>query len=369
MNFIEERLLEIFYNQEEQILKKVIFFPLTLISLFYRSVLILKIFCYRFGIFKRERLPCSVISIGNITVGGTGKTTLVQYLAKLLLEKGFKPVILSRGYKSKGYEKVKILVKEASFFSWEETGDEPYLLFKKLPEVPVISGKDRVSSGKEAIKLFSPDCLLLDDGFQYLKLKRDLDIVLIDVQCGFGNGRMLPRGPLREPLKSLERADLILLNKITDMKEVLKIEREVRRWNTKAPIFFAYYRIEGILSLKDDVRHNPNFLKGKKVTALSGIANPKYFHFLIQQGGAEIVSKLVFPDHYHYCTSDLPQIQEKSCGSELIITTEKDGIKLKQKIFENLPLFVLEVALEIDREDEFQDYVFKAVSKITDCKI
>jgi len=348
--------------QDTGIMTEIILLPFYLLSLLYGCGVKLRIFLYDQGILKREKLPCTVISIGNLTVGGTGKTPLVQYIAQFLEDQGKRPVILSRGYKGKIKDKIRVLSgKEGSLSGWEEVGDEPYLLFKKLLTVPIVVGKDRVYSGRHAMKEFVPDTLLLDDGFQYLKMERDLNIVVIDIQNGFGNGHLLPRGTLREPLKGLERANLILLNKGTDPDDYPRFAKEIKRWNSIAPIFHASYQVVSVAGLKEEKKYPPEFLKGRKVMALCGIANPRYFHLLLTQLGAEIVSEISYPDHHCYSLQDFPFIEEKSKGSDLIITTEKDGVKLKQKIFENLPLFMLEIALVVTREREFQEYLLRAV--------
>ena len=356
MSLLEQYAIRVIHSRDRRILTRVILFPLYLLSLLYRVGVQIRFFLYDHGILKKERLPCTVISVGNITVGGTGKTPVVQYLARFLTGRGRKLVILSRGYKRKVRGKVQVLSGNAGPLpGWEEAGDEPFLLAKKLKTVPVVVGKDRAYAGRHALRMFSPDTLLLDDGFQHLKMERDIDIVVIDVQNGFGDGSLLPRGTLREPLKSLARADLILLNKGSVPDHYRKLEQEVRRWNGTAPIFQCSYRAESVCCLKTGEKHSPDFLKGKKLMAFSGIANPRYFHLLLTRLGAEVISHLPFPDHHSYTAQDLPCIIQKSQGSDLIITTEKDGVKLKQKVFENLPLFMLEVSLEISREKEFQD--------------
>jgi tetraacyldisaccharide 4'-kinase len=356
MSLLEQYANRVIHSRDRRILTRVILFPLSLLSLLYRVGVQIRFFLYDHGILKKERLPCTVISVGNITVGGTGKTPVVQYLARFLTGKGRKPVILSRGYKGKVRGKVQVLSGSTGPLpGWEEAGDEPFLLAKKLKTVAVVVGKDRVYAGRHALRMFSPDTLLLDDGFQHLKMERDIDIVVIDVQNGFGNGSLLPRGTLREPLKSLARADLILLNKGSIPDDYRKLEQEVRMWNGTAPVFYSSYRAESVWCLKTGEKHSPEFLKGKKLMAFSGIANPRYFHLLLTRLGAEVISHLPFPDHHSYTAQDLPCIMQKSQGSDLIITTEKDGVKLKQKVFENLPLFMLEVSLEVSREKEFQD--------------
>ena len=356
MSLLEQYANRVIHSRDRRILTRVILFPLYLLSLLYRVGVQIRFFLYDHGILKKERLSCTVISVGNITVGGTGKTPVVQYLARFLTGRGRKPVILSRGYKGKVRGKVQVLSGSAGPLpGCEEAGDEPFLLAKKLKTVAVVVGKDRVYAGRHALRMFSPDTLLLDDGFQHLKMERDIDIVIIDVQNGFGNGSLLPRGTLREPLKSLARADLILLNKGSAPDDYCKLEQEVRRWNGTAPVFYSSYRAESVWCLKTGEKYPPEFLQGKKLMALSGIANPGYFRLLLTRLGAEVISHLPFPDHHSYTAQDLPCIMQKSQGSDLIITTEKDGVKLKQKVFENLPLFMLEVSLEVSREKEFQD--------------
>jgi tetraacyldisaccharide 4'-kinase len=364
MSVLKEYASKVITCQDKGMKIKITLFPFYLLSLLYQWGVNVRIFLYDQGIFRKERIPCSVISVGNLTVGGTGKTPTVEYIAQFLKEKGRRPVILTRGYKRKSKDKIQMLSPQEGLRSGcEEVGDEPLFLFKKLLTVPVVVGKDRVCSGRLALKEFSPDALLLDDGFQYLKMERDLNIVIVDVQSGFGNGYLLPRGILREPLKGLARADLILLNKGSSPDDYLRLEKEVRRWNATAPIFYSRYRTVALSGLREGEKYPLEFLKGKKVTALCGIANPQYFHFLITNLGAVITSKISFPDHQYYSLRDLLLIKEESQGGELIVTTEKDGVKLKQKIFENLPLFMLEVALEVTREGEFQEYLLRVVTQ------
>jgi tetraacyldisaccharide 4'-kinase len=364
MSVFERYGSKIIYCQDKGMRTEIILFPFMLLSILYQWGVRLRIFLYNQGILRKERLPCTVISVGNLTVGGTGKTPTVQYIAQFLKEEGKNPVILSRGYKGKIKGKVQALSSGGGFLpGYGKVGDEPLLLFQKLVTVPVVVGKDRMYTGRYALKEFSPDALLLDDGFQYLKMVRDCNIVVIDVQNGFGNGHVLPRGILREPVKALQRADLVLLNKGSSSDDYLRLEKEIRKWNVAAPIFFSGYQIVSISGLKEGEKYPPEFLQGKKVMTLSGIANPRYFHLLLTQLGAEIVSEISFPDHHFYSLEDLPFIREKSKGVELIITTEKDGIKLRQKMFENLPLFMVEVVLKVSREEEFKHYLLSVLWK------
>ncbi|MBW1824898.1 MAG: tetraacyldisaccharide 4'-kinase, partial [Deltaproteobacteria bacterium] len=229
-NFFERKIY--FSLSEESFIKRFLLFPLYLIALFYRLLIQLRHTSYKTGVLKSYSLPCLVISVGNVTMGGTGKTPMVIYLAQVFKEKGMKTAVLSRGYKGKSPEKVAMVSNgERILLNARDAGDEPFLLSKALPGIPVIIGRDRVLSGQYALEHFSPETILLDDGFQHLKLKRDVDILLIDLQYGFGNGHLLPRGILREPLNNLNRAHLFLLTKRTDSHDDKAIVEKIKSYN------------------------------------------------------------------------------------------------------------------------------------------
>ena len=306
---------------------------LFILSLIYASIVRILVFYYRI---RRYRLNCKVISIGNITLGGTGKTPFVQMLARELQEKGHRIAILTRGYKG---------------------GDEACLLGENLPDIPILVGRNRVRNARRAKEKYNVDTIILDDGFQHWRLFRDLDIVLIDTKNPFGNNHLIPRGILREPVNSLKRADIIVLTKI-DLKEenIPLILERIKESNPKAKIFKAIYQPENFIDVSKG-RYPLPFIKDKPICLLCGIADPDSFESTLNNLRAKIILKFIFPDHYEYKKKDVDKIinscLEKSI--EIIVTTEKDNIRL-ERFHEKLKsyLFILRSKMKIaDEEDEF----------------
>jgi len=296
-------------------------------------------------------------------MGGTGKTPTVIYLAQLLKEQGRRTVVLSRGYKGKTKGKLAVVSDgEQILLNAQDAGDESFLLSKALPDVPIIIGKDRVFSGQHAIEQFSPDIVLLDDGFQHLRLKRDVDILLIDLYYGFGNGHLLPRGILRESPSQLNRAHLFLLTKGNDSKDDQTIENKIRSFKPDAQIFSASYEIKCITGLKEEKEINLNQLKGEKVLALSGIANPHYFSYLLMHHGMSVIEEWRLPDHYYYTSKDAAKLSGYLNRIDFIITTAKDSSKMDKETFKKLPILVLEIMLKMHNEQGFKNALFKLIS-------
>ncbi len=301
---------------------------LTALSFIYGAGVRSRYLLYRAGVFKKRKLGCKVISVGNITVGGTGKTPVSILLATILKKNGYRPVILSRGYKKTGPGGI-VSDGTALKLGPREAGDEPYLMASLLPGVPVIAGADRFKSGQIALEKFRPDCIILDDGFQHMRLKRDLNILLIDGAVGLGNGFMLPRGPLREPAEAIKRADLIMVKGGSLNGPEAEL---VREWNI--PVMGFDYRATGLYDMFDNKDRGVACLKGKKVLAFAGVANPASFLRTLEDLGARIMNTITFPDHHDYTASDIEKIREAkgAGGADIIVTTEKDGVKLKEHI-------------------------------------
>jgi len=360
-NFFERKIYSSL--SEESLIKRFLLFPLYLIALFYRLLIQLRHTSYKTGVLKSYSLPCLVISVGNVTMGGTGKTPTVIYLAQVFKEKGMKTAVLSRGYKGKSPEEVAMVSNgERILLNARDAGDEPFLLSKALPGIPVIIGGDRVLSGQYALEHFSPETILLDDGFQHLKLKRDVDILLIDLQYGFGNGHLLPRGILREPLNNLNRAHLFLLTKRTDSHDDKAIVEKIKSYNQDAPIFFASYEIKCLTTLNEEKEIDRSKLNGKKVLALSGIANPNYFSYILRQQGMLVAEEWRLPDHYCYTPRDAGKLSEYLNRVDFIITTAKDSTKMDKEMFKELPILVLEIMLKIRDEQGFKKALFKLIN-------
>jgi len=315
-------------------------FPLYLGSILYSGVVSLRNRSYDSGLLAVKKLDCRVISVGNITVGGTGKTPMVIMLANLFKEKGYRPAILSRGYGGKGKGRVNIVSDGKNLLmNPEKAGDEPVLMAKSVRNVPVITGKNRHLTGKYAIEHFGTDVLILDDAFQHRSLFRDIDMILLDNQKPFGNGFTIPRGELREPVNALGRADIIVKTGgnsgqwsgvrgqgIGDGRQ----EAGERRQEIGAHIFEAYRRPVALLRGKAGDVYPLDYLRGKKILAFAGIARPDSFKKTIESVGGEVVAFLSFPDHHVYTQGDLIKIKKAASQSaaEIILTTEKDGIKL-----------------------------------------
>jgi tetraacyldisaccharide 4'-kinase len=273
-------------------------------------------------------------------------------LARGLRERGITIAILSRGYKRKQSSDSLVSDGQNLFLSPEAAGDEPYLMASVLKGVPTLVGKDRFMTGRIALERFGVRGLLLDDGYQHLQLHRDLNILLIDSNIGFGNDHLLPRGILREPFYHLQRADFFVLTKVEEPKTCLSLERKLYQIHPRAQVFHSHYEPIGLISPKGE-KEDLQALRGRKVLALSGIANPHYFSSLLSRCGMEIGKEAVFPDHHFYTTDDLAYIEENAKEMDWVVTTEKDMLKLKNLGIRHLPMRALRIEMKIWEEEGF----------------
>lgn len=327
---------------------------LSLLSLVYRLACGVRLFLYQHGMLRRKKLKAKVISVGNITVGGTGKTPLVIYLAKKLKKRNKKVAVLSRGYRRKKKEMILLSDETCKRTDWEDVGDEPYLLVQRLSDVPIIVTKHRNLSGNYAIKKHNTEFLILDDGFQHLKLFRDLDIVVIDSVRPFGNRRLLPSGSLREPLTSLKRADFFVLTKTDQVSNTDRLIQLLRGYNTKAPIVESVYQVSSIERLSDGSSISPREVDNKKALAFSGIGNPLSFEKTLEKLRIQILKHRKFSDHFSYRKRDIIELDQegRSLSVDFIITTEKDSVRIPLIKESKIPLFVLKIDLHITRGEK-----------------
>jgi tetraacyldisaccharide 4'-kinase len=331
-------------------------FPLYLLSLPYQWAVQTRVLFYDIGLLRTKRLPCPVIGVGNITVGGTGKTSLAMGLARGLMDRDIPVAILSRGYKGKKSSGPLVSDGQRILLSPEESGDEPFLMARSLRGIPVLVGRDRFAIGQVALQRFGVQGLLLDDGYQHLRLYRDLNILLIDSGIGFGDQHLLPRGILREPLSHLRRADLFLLTKVEHAEECRPLETELRKFSPSSSIFHSHYEPLGLIGPEGE-KEGLHSLRGKKALVFSGIANPDYFSFLLKKWGMEIVKESIFPDHYLFTAKDLASLEKQGKEADWFVTTEKDMVKLMNLNISHLPIRALRITLKIWEEEEFYQRV------------
>lgn len=334
-------------------------------------------FLYYIGLFSkrafslrhREKLPYRVISIGNITVGGTGKTPATIAIAQEAKERGYGPVILTRGYKGSVKGPCFVSKGEGTLLSVREAGDEPVLMSEKLPGVPVVKGGNRYESGMFALQNMdsrlsgtgSQPLFILDDGFQHWKLCRDKDVLLIDSGDPFGNRSLLPIGKLREPLEAIGRADIVVLTKCKGPdgfqgSNIEGIVSEIKTYNANAPVFLSGHTIIA-LSLKSGEKIPPGRLKNRKVFCFCALGNPGSFRNTVAETGALITGFTTFRDHYSFAGKDIVKIKEEALksGAEWIVTTEKDMIKIRDL---DLPGNIIIIGIEFSADKEFYDAVF-----------
>ena len=324
---------------QKRLLSSPIRFLLIPLSWLYAAGVSVRNLLYAIGVFKARSLPCRVISVGNIVVGGTGKTPAVIAIAKHLQKEGMRVAILLRGYKRHAREKMTIVSDGKKVCaSPAESGDEAHMMARHLSGIPIIAGKCRYLAGQVALERFNVDVLLLDDGFQHRQLARDVDVLTVPATHPFGNPEgLLPVGTLRELPTALRRADLILLTH-TDTPDISsQAKKAVKQLAPNALILESVHQPTHLYPLgpekkkKDtDVRTDITELKGKRLLAVCGIGNPDAFVATLMRCFAESVELLAFPDHHVYTEADRRQIHAafQASGADLIVTTQKDEQKL-----------------------------------------
>lgn len=329
------------------------------VSCIFALVVYVRYFLYSTGVIRRYPLGIQVISIGNITAGGTGKTPVTEIFARTLASEGRKVAILSRGYRRKEapwwqrmFTEVidpPLVVSDGKRVLLDSAigGDEPYMLASNLPGVAVVVDRNRVKAARYAIKRLGCDTIILDDGFQYQKLKHSIEVVLVDSTNPFGNGSMLPRGVLREPIKNLKRADIIFLTKCRG--DVSKVKEEIKKYNSDAEIVECNHTPKLLKDVWSRDEYPLSWLDGKVTCTLSGIASPKGFENSLRRLGAKVVWCERYADHHRYDSSEVLYALNRTAdiGADALITTEKDAVRFPR--FETTPVkcLYLRIAIEI----------------------
>lgn len=333
---------------------RIVVWLLSPLAFLYRWIQILRNWLYDKEIFHSVRLSVPVISVGNITVGGTGKTPLVEVLARFFAQEGWKVGILTRGYGRRSTGMVVVSDGKTIIAKPKITGDEPLVLAYRLLEygIPVLVGKNRVATAKKAIEIYNCNLLILDDGFQYRKLVRDIDIVTLRMASPFGNRKLLPAGPLREPLDALERGHVLVL---TGLEKTNPIDfAGAGHFLAKMDVLKGYYKpIEWVLC-SDKSTYPLELFSNRSVFAFAGIGNPQSFQKMLHQLDLKLLDFWVYPDHHFYAPHELQKIAKwaKQKGAVAVVTTEKDAVRLTLPWPGELPLYYLKIQLDITGGEE-----------------
>lgn len=352
------------------------------LSVIFAVIVQLRLALYRHRLLRPSTLGCQVISVGNLTVGGTGKTPVVEVFARTLQQQGRKVAVLSRGYKSKEVPFLQKMVqrittgkievpprvvsdgKRLLLDSWT-AGDEPYMLASNLPNVSVVVDKDRVKAGKYAIKELGCDTLILDDGFQYLKLGNRLDIALVDRTKPFGGGHLLPRGLLREPMRNIKRAGFIFITKCDEGGDK-ELKEELRRLNPVAEISECRHTAKYLKDVFGEKTYDLDMLKGMKIAAISAIAVPESFENALRSFGVDLIYTRRFADHHRFTQQEIINTINWSIkrGAQAILTTEKDAVRFPFVDRRDIPVLFMRVEIEmLSGEEEFMDWIARICFK------
>jgi tetraacyldisaccharide 4'-kinase len=366
LNSLEHYTIDVIFGRREGMRATVFAGFLQGLSWLFSGIAQSRLWLYKKRILHDQPLGCLVVVVGNLTVGGTGKTPVVEKFARALRDRGRKVAILSRGYRSKSApmwkkwwyrlshtaEPPPRIVSDGQrvLLDSEQAGDEPYMLARNLPGVFVIVDKNRVKAGTYAIKKFGCDTLILDDGFQYLPLKGRLNLLLVDKTNPFGNGHLLPRGILREPIKHLKRASYVFLTKSDGVRDV-ELEELIQKHNPGVDVIECAHRPQYLQRFGSDERQPLEWLRGKKVGAFSGIAVPESFEKFVRELGGHIAFTRRFLDHYRFTSEDFVSIFTEGIEQkvEFIVTTEKDAVRLPDGLPCAVPIYYLRLEIDIIR--------------------
>ena len=378
---MEQVFLRLIKCRNHNAAEKTVLGVLFIASRFYRAAVQTRLWLYSNRVIRNRSIGCLVVSIGNLSCGGTGKTPVVEVFARSISSQGRKVAILSRGYRSKkrsfaekmahrfAHKKIELpprIVSDGNdlLLNSREAGDEPYMLASNLKNVSVLVDKDRVKSGLYAIENFKTDVLILDDGFQYLMLKPHINIALVDSTDPFSNGHVLPRGLLREPVKNISRADYIFLTKSDGSHKLKHLRTFIRRYNKRAEIIECCHKPQYL----EEVFHRGSklelsALQGTKVASISAIACPASFESFLEERGAEIVERIHYADHHAYTEQEIIDFINvaKKAGAKYILTTEKDAVRIPKIDRTDIPLLFLRIQIDILNGQESFDQCIKRI--------
>lgn len=327
-----------------------------------------RIALYETKYLRMHRLPAPVISVGNLTVGGTGKTPLVCFLARYLRDEGRAVAVLSRGYRRSSSGRVEVSDADSVLLDAETAGDEPYLIARTCPGVRVVVDADRAGAGKWLAGKSEISVFVLDDGFQHLRLARDLNLVLIDATDPVGGGEMVPFGRLREPLTGLRRADAVVVTRSDRPFDQAQVRETVARYcRPETPVFYGYHDLTGLRRLDREGSARPMDFSRRRVAMLSGIARPDRFQSDLEHFAMRVVSRRDFPDHHRYGREEWEKIvaESRAAGAEAILTTEKDAANLPpdEVATSRLPVYAAQIEFRCEDEVALKSLVLRAVTR------
>jgi len=325
----------------------------------YRPFMAARAWAYRAGLLRSRSLPRPVVCVGNLAVGGTGKTPIAAAVAQILQSFGHRPALLSRGFRANRARGEIVTVSEGRgpIVPPGQAGDEPYLLASLLPGIPVIVGADRWRAGRVAIERLGATILVLDDGFQHLRLRRDFDLVALDASRDPASMRLLPRGPMREDCSALGRASAIALTRAERSRHAEAWLKIAERWGAGVPIFPVRFVPVGLVA--DCGRGEAlavDALRERRVFVLSAIGRPEGFRRLVESLGAVVRAEKAFPDHHRYTAQDMKEVRSQAAqaGAAWIVTTDKDAVKLHGFYGTPPPIYSLRIAPDFGaKRDEF----------------
>jgi tetraacyldisaccharide 4'-kinase len=344
-------------------------FILTPFSALFGAVALARTAMYRAGILRTHKINQPIISIGNLTTGGTGKTPLVEFIARAAsLESNRRVCILTRGYgRVRPHERVVVSDGENILTDARAGGDEPLLLAESLLDVgvAVLSDADRVSAARWANENLHSEIFILDDGFQHLRLARDLDIITIDATNPFSHQHLLPRGNLREPLRAIARADCIVITRADQARDITSLRSEISRWSGDQPVLMSRVRTRAIQSLENLEKpgaQNSQLPPGDSVAAFCALGNSQAFFKHLQGDGFSLRFTHGFPDHHIYTQQDADYISREAARKEakFLLTTAKDAVKLRHIRF-SLPCYIVEIKMEFEDQEELLNLVRRVI--------
>ena len=323
----------------------------TVVAWFYEKLTISRHLLFDLRILKEQKLSCPVISVGNLAVGGTGKTPMVIWLARFLLEEGLRIGVVSRGYKGEEAKQVLVVSDGRNILVGSDiSGDEPQLLARRLPGIPVLCSTKRALAAEAAVEQFRCEVVILDDGFQHRFVARNLDIVMLDSQYPFGNGFLFPRGILREQNTALKRAQVLVLSRFDGSKQAEQSHKNLIGQWTEKTVVTAVHRATRLFGATTQRELPLSFVKNKRLAAFAGIGRPDDFFRTVRDLGADLVHTTALPDHHPLTVELLASLVAEASAQqpELWLTTEKDWVRLSHDLPDNMELFVLAVEIDLN---------------------